>query len=76
MNNLVSLKDFRTKLTDYTRLVLEKGNSFVVLKKSKPVFKVVPIEEDSWETVVDFTKINNKGVSFDNVKKAAAELLA
>ncbi len=76
MNNLVSLKEFRTKLTDYTRLVSEKKNSFIVLKKSKPVFKIVPIEEDSWETVVDFTKIDKKGVSFDDVKKAAAELLA
>lgn len=76
MHNLVSLKNFRTKLTDYTRLVSEHGNSFIVLRKSKPVFKIVPIEEDSWETVVDFTKIDKKGVSFDDVKKAAAELLA
>jgi antitoxin (DNA-binding transcriptional repressor) of toxin-antitoxin stability system len=75
MNNLVSLKDLRTKLTDYTRLVSEHGNSFIVLKKSKPVFKIVPIEEDSWETVVDFTEIDKKGVSFADVKKVAAELL-
>ncbi len=75
MNNLVSLKDLRTKLTNYTKLVSEKGASFIVLKKSKPVFKIVPIEEDSWETVVDFTAISNKGVSFADVKKAAAELL-
>jgi len=76
MNNLVSLKELRTKLTDYTRLVSEKGNSFVVLRKSKPVFKIVPIEEDSWETVGDFTQINKKGVSFEDVKRVATELLA
>ena len=32
--------------------------------------KIVPIEEDSWETVVDFTKIDKKGVSFADVKKS------
>ena len=74
MNNLVSLKDLRIKLTDYTKRVSEYGDSFIVLKKSKPVFKIVPIEEDSWETVVDFTKIDANGVSFHDIKKAAAEL--
>ncbi|OIO18789.1 MAG: hypothetical protein CO029_00020 [Candidatus Magasanikbacteria bacterium CG_4_9_14_0_2_um_filter_41_10] len=74
MNNLVSLKELRTKLTNYTKRVSERGDSFIVLKKSKPVFKIVPIEEDSWETVADFTKIDTTGVSFEDVKKAAALL--
>jgi len=74
MNNLVSLKELRTKLSDYTKRVSEHGDSFIILKKSKHVFKIVPIEEDSWETVVDFTEIDKTGVSFENVKKAAALL--
>jgi len=75
MNNLVSLKEIRTKLTEYTKRVEENGEAFLVLRKSKPVFKIVPVEEDSWETVVDFTKINPKGVPVVKVKKALQEML-
>ena len=76
MQNLVSLKDLRTKLTDYTKRVSEFGESFVILKKSKPVFKIVPVDQDSWETVIDFTDIDSKGVPMDKVKLAATELLS
>lgn len=76
MNNLVSLKDLRVKLTDYTKRVSEKGDSFIVLRKSKPVFKIVPIEEDSWETVIDFTEIDPHGVPVQKVKRALTELLS
>jgi len=77
MRNMLSIKDFRTKLTDYTKRVSENGDSFIVLKKSKPVFKVVPIDADEgeWQTIIDFTEIDPKGVSFDDVRKAAKDLL-
>lgn len=75
MKKLVSLKELRTKLTEYTKRVSDRGDSFLVLKKSKPVFKIVPIDEDSWETVVDFTTINPKGVPLAKVKTIAAQLL-
>ena len=54
----------------YASLV-EKGESFVVVKKSKPLFKISSIDEDDdlWETVIDFTKIRKGGIS-------AEELLA
>jgi len=76
MQNILSLKDFRTKLTDYTKRVSEKGDSFVVFKKSKPVFMVVPIDHDGeWQTVLNFSEINPKGVTFKDIRKAAKELL-
>jgi len=74
--NILGLKELRENMQKYTSLV-EKGQSFVVVKKSKPVFKIVPPElEEQWETVVDFTKINKNGVSADKVLKALRQLNA
>ena len=69
MFNLVPLKELRQKLTDYTKRA-EKGESFLVLRKSKPVFKIVPVEEETWETIIDFTQIDPKGVPLSKVIKA------
>ena len=76
MKNLVSLKDIRLKLTEYTKRVEENGESFLVLRKSKPVFKIVPVETDSWETIVNFTEIDPQGVPVNKVKQALSEILA
>ena len=74
MQNLVSLKDLRLKLTDFTNRVLSNGESFIILKKSKPVFKIVPIEEETWETIVDFTEIKPTGVPLEKVKAALKKM--
>lgn len=77
MDNLVPLKQMRQKLTDYTRRVEQNGESFVVLRKSKPVFKMVPVDhEEEWETVVDFTKIHPNGVPAEKVLKALDKIIA
>lgn len=62
MNNIVGLKDLRENLEQYVRLV-EQGKSLVVLRRSRPLFRISPIEEEEWEEVVDFTKIRKGGVS-------------
>lgn len=68
--NIVGLKELRENMQKYTSLVA-KGESFIVVKKSKPLFKISSIDEDDglWETVVDFTKIRKGGIP-------AEELLA
>lgn len=68
--NIVGLKELRENMQKYTALV-EKGESFVVIKKSKPLFKISSLDEDeeAWETVVDFTRIRKGGIP-------AEELLA
>ena len=40
------------------------GQSFIVMKKSSPLFKISPVEdsEELWEEVVDFTKIKKGGI--------------
>jgi hypothetical protein len=39
-----------------------------VLKQSKPLFKISPINDDEqWEEAVDFTKIKKGGVNIDEL---------
>ena len=60
----------------YASLV-ERGRSFMVVRKSKPVFKMVPPEtEEEWETVVDFTKINKNGIDAKRVLRELRKLNA
>ena len=74
--HILGLKELRENMQKYASLV-EKGQSFIVVKKSKPVFKIVPPEsEEQWETVVDFTKINKNGVPAKEVLKALRQLNA
>lgn len=65
--NIVGLKDLRTNTQEYISRV-EKGSSFVVVRRSQPIFKITPVEDVSeWETVADFTKIKKGGVSVKDV---------
>ena len=74
--HILGLKELRENMQKYASLV-EKGASFVIVRKSKPVFKIVPPEsEEAWETVADFTKINKHGVDARKVLKALRKLNA
>lgn len=61
MENIITLKKLRENMQEYAQKV-KKGYSFVVFKKSQPLFKISPIEEGPWEEVIDFTKIQKGGV--------------
>ena len=61
MENIVTLKDLRENMQSYAQKV-QKGYSFIVFKRSKPYFKITPIEDGSWEEVIDFTKIKRGGI--------------
>lgn len=67
---ILGLKELRENMQKYAFRV-RKGESFIVVKRSKPLFKISSIDEDDgvWETVVDFTKIRKGGIP-------AEELLA
>jgi antitoxin (DNA-binding transcriptional repressor) of toxin-antitoxin stability system len=63
--NIIGLKEFRLNAEKYI-MRIQKGESFTILKRSTPVFKITPLENteaEIWETVVDFTEINPKGIS-------------
>lgn len=74
--HILGLKELRENMQKYASLV-EKGESFVIVKKSKPLFKLVsPESNEQWETVADFTKINKKGVLATEVLKVLRKLNA
>ena len=67
MENLIALKDLRLNMEKYASAV-KAGQSFVVLKQSKPIFKISPVDESGdWEEAVDFTKIKKGGVNIDEI---------
>lgn len=70
MESLIALKDLRLNMDKYASEV-KAGKSFIVLKQSKPLFKISPVDEDSrWEEAVNFTKIKKGGVDIDELLKA------
>ncbi len=65
MEKLIALKDLRLNMNKYATAV-KAGQSFIVLKQSKPLFKLTPINEnDDWEEVINFTKIKKGGVDIN-----------
>ena len=62
MDNLIGLKELREDVDAYISQV-KKGKSFIVVRRSEPVFKISPPDaEELWETAIDFTKIKKGGV--------------
>ena len=67
MENIIGLKELRVNMSKYIKKVA-KGSSFIVFKKTKPLFKICPIiKDEKWEEVIDFTKIKKGGVDIDDV---------
>ena len=62
MENIITLKNLRENMQEYAQKV-QNGDSFIVFKRSKPLFKIAPIEAGVWEEVIDFTKIKKGGVN-------------
>lgn len=58
MTKDISIKDLRMNLSEIANRV-EKGESYRVIRRSKPSFYIVKIDsevpDEHWETVVDFT---------------------
>lgn len=76
MKNIIGLKELRENMGNWINQI-QKGKSFMVIRKSRPVFKIVPPEtEEQWETVVDFTVINKDGVSAGKILKELRKLNA
>lgn len=68
MTKIIGLKELRENTETYLTQI-KKGYSFLVLRRSEPVFKISPVEEseDLWETVIDFTKIKKGGVPLKEI---------
>lgn len=72
MTKIAGLKELRENTEAYIKSV-QKGDSFVIVRRSKPVFKIAPVSEEDelWEDVVDFTKIKKGGLP---IKEALAKV--
>ena len=68
MENIIGLKELRQNVAKYARKV-QAGETFIVFKRSKPLFKIAPVDDERWEEVVDFTKLHPGGVDIDEVLK-------
>lgn len=67
MAEIIGLKELRENIDSYIAGVA-RGKSFIVVRRSKPVFKIAPPdEEELWETVIDFTRIRKGGVPAEEV---------
>ncbi len=68
--NIIGLKELRENTEKYITQV-EKGRSFTVVRKSKPIFKMTPIDkwgdEPGWEDGIDFTKIKKGGIKVGEI---------
>lgn len=70
MENIIGLKELREHADIYIREAA-RGKSFLVVRRSHPVFRITPPTEapELWETVVDFTKVKRGGVALRDVLK-------
>jgi prevent-host-death family protein len=79
MTKVIGLKDLRENTEQYISHVKE-GKSFLVVRRSKPIFRVLPVDEwgdeGAWETVADFTTINRRGVPVGEVVASLKRLHA
>ena len=73
--NVVGLKELRENIDRFIDRV-DKGESFTVVRRSQPVFRLSPIDSDGlgWESVVDFTEINERGVSARDILRSLKTL--
>ncbi|MCF7833747.1 MAG: type II toxin-antitoxin system prevent-host-death family antitoxin [Candidatus Pacebacteria bacterium] len=60
---IIGFKDLRENADKYINAIA-KGKSFTVVRRSKPIFKIVPVDEwgdeGEWDSLVDFTKLSKK----------------
>ncbi|MBI2049057.1 MAG: type II toxin-antitoxin system prevent-host-death family antitoxin [Parcubacteria group bacterium] len=70
---IIGLKELRENTEEYISQV-DKGRSFTIVRRSKPVFRITPVDvwgdEGEWETVADFRDITPHGVSLDDITRA------
>lgn len=76
-SRIVGLKELRENTEKYIAEV-KRGRSFTVVRRSKPVFRVSPIDEwgdgGMWEAVADFREIEPSGVATRDVLKTLSRI--
>jgi len=79
IRRIIGLKELRENMSTYIKHA-EQGKSFTIVRRSRPIFRLIPVDvwgdEGTWETVVDFRKINPRGVPIDDVISSLERLNA
>lgn len=69
MPTIIGFKELRENADKYISAV-EKGKSFTVVRRSKPIFNITPVDEwgdeGVWEKVVDFRDKNGRGIRMED----------
>lgn len=69
MTSIIGFKDLRLNANKYINAIA-RGRSFTVVRRSKPIFNIIPVDEwgdeGKWETVADFTKFKKDGVLMED----------
>jgi len=77
--SIIGFKDLRLNADKYISAIA-RGRSFTVVRRSKPIFNITPVDEwgdeGKWETVVDFTKFKKDGVKAEEVLASLKRLEA
>ncbi|MDO8183629.1 MAG: hypothetical protein Q7T49_01405 [bacterium] len=68
VEKIINLKELRENADTYINAVA-KGRSFLVMRKSKPIFRLSPVDsdEEAWESVIDFTKLRPGGIPLEEL---------
>ncbi len=67
MENIIGLKALRENVDKFIEAA-QRGQAFIVMRKSKPIFRLMPVQEDEkWEEVIDFSKIRKGGVNINEI---------
>lgn len=64
--DIIGLKEFRVNAEKYISAV-SLGKTFTVVRRSKPIFRIVSVDEwgdeGKWETILDLTKGKHKNMT-------------
>ncbi len=73
--NIIGLKEFRENTETYIKRV-HRGESITVVRRSTPLFQLTPVDtEDAvWESVADFTMLDDRGVSAKDILASLRKL--
>lgn len=66
MENIIPLREFRENVAKYASRVAA-GESLIITKRARALFRVAPLDEGAWEEVIDFTKVKRGGVNIDDL---------
>jgi prevent-host-death family protein len=78
-NIIIGFKELRENADKYIDAIAE-GKSFTVVRRSKPIFNITPVDEwgdeGVWKNLIDFTKIKKGGMKAEEVLASLKRLRA